>query len=278
MPANIEKIQERKPKQQSICFLDTEFNAKNYNEQNDGYQEITEIGAVYMENGMVIDRFSRYCKIKKGHKLTKRCKNITGITPEILNEKGVSFNQAMKELRMFIKKYKISKIYTFGSADAEEMLATAKLNHSGPEVYELIKKLCNIYPQFQEKLDLHYMFSLSDICKICNVNHDMAHSALADAEDTGYAYLNMKSGKISREILNEINIHKYNVGIYRDNRSLKMVNVKRPEVVTNQFIQNMEAVFDNAKDVIKEPILRAIHDDMMRLIGRPDMETGEEGL
>lgn len=278
MSANIKQTQNRKIKQQSICFLDTEFNAKNYNEQNDGYQEITEIGAVYMENGIVIDRFSTYCKIKKGHKLTKRCKNITGITPEILNEKGMPFNQAMKNFKEFIDKHKISKIYTFGNADAEEMLATAKLNNSGPEVYELIKKIHNIYPQFQNKLDLHYVFSLSDICKICNVNHNVAHSALADAEDTGYAYLNMKAGNINTEILNEINIHKYNVGIYRDNRSLKMVNIKHPEVVTQQFIHDIESVFDNAKDMVKEPILIAIHDDMMRLIGRPDLEIGEDNL
>ena len=88
----------------SICFLDTEFNATDYATQNDGIQEITEIGAVIFKNGKLIDRFSCYCKLKKGHRLTKRCKKITGITPEILKNNGIPFIQAMEKLDLFLKK------------------------------------------------------------------------------------------------------------------------------------------------------------------------------
>ena len=54
----------------SVCFLDTEFNATDYAEQNDGIQEITEIGAVIFRNGKPVERFLRCCLIKKGHILT----------------------------------------------------------------------------------------------------------------------------------------------------------------------------------------------------------------
>lgn len=264
-----------------MCFIDTEFNATSYSDQNDGYQEITEIGAVIFENGKIIDRFQRFCRIKEGHKLTKRCKKITGITPEVLYENGIKFNDAMIEFREFLNKYKVKRVYAFGNADAMEMRATAKLNEAGPDIYDTIKMICNIYPRFEKGLDLHYVFSLMDICRICNIDHGAdgrAHSAVNDAEDTGLAFFNMKADKINQPLLKEINTHKYNVGIYRNRRSVKMANIKRPAVVTTGFIDDVEAVFDNAREVLNEPIVRALHDDMMRIMGRPDLEQGEDGL
>lgn len=48
----------------------------------------------------------------------------------------------------------------------------------------------NIYPVFEQRLELKYAFSLIDICRICYVNHDAegrAHSASRMQEDTGLA-------------------------------------------------------------------------------------------
>lgn len=275
------KNTKNKPADFKVCFLDTEFNATDYNNQNDGFQEITEIGAVIFQNGRPIDRFTQYCKIKKGHKLTKRCKKITGIKPDVLSKEGIPFNQTMKNLKEFLDKHEISKVYTFGPADAFEMRSTAKLNGSDADVLDTIKRISNVYPMFAKTLSLHYAFSLSDICRICYIDHEAngrAHSALNDAEDTGFAFYNMKRGRINKEILQEINTHKYHVKIYRENRSVNMANIKMPSVVTDEFIRNLEEVFKNAGQTLNEPIVRAMHDDMMRIIGRPDLETGESGL
>ena len=124
----------------SVCFLDTEFNATDYAEQNDGVQEITEIGAVIFRNGKPAERFLRCCLIKKGHILTDRCMKITGMTPGKMKRKGIPFIQAMKELGEFLDKNNIEKVYTFGSADAFEMRTTAKLNNAGHDVFQTIKK------------------------------------------------------------------------------------------------------------------------------------------
>ena len=105
-----------------------------------------------------------------------------------------------------------------------------------------------------------------------------AHSAVNDAEDTALAYYNMKAKKINKELLKEINTHKYNVKIYRANRSVKLATIKRPEAVTDDFINRLEAVFKNAASTVDTSIITAVHDDMMRIIGRPDLETGEENL
>ena len=111
-----------------------------------------------------------------------------------------------------------------------------------------------------------------------NHDSDRAHNAVNDAEDTGLAYYNMKQNKINSELLNEINVHKYNVKIYRAQRSVKMANIKRPDVVTAEFISSLEKVFENAGEVLGPPITRAVHDDMMRIIGRPDLELGEDDV
>ena len=94
----------------SVCFLDTEFNATDYAEQNDGVQEITEIGAVIFRNGKPAERFLRCCLIKKGHILTDRCMKITGMTPGKMKRKGIPFIQAMKELGEFLDKNNIEKV------------------------------------------------------------------------------------------------------------------------------------------------------------------------
>lgn len=265
----------------NICFLDTEFNATDYATQNDGIQEITEIGAVVFKNGKLIGKFSRYCLIKKEHKLTKRCKKITGITPETMAKNGIPFTQAMKELDDFLDTYNVERIYAFGAADAFEMRTTAKANDAEPSVYQTIKKIRNVYPFFEQRLNLHYAFSLLDICRICYIDHGAegrAHSAVNDAEDTGLAFYNMKAKKINKDLLKKINEHKYNVKIYRENRSVKLANVKKTKVVTKKFINDLEIVFKNAASTIEQPVLTAVHDDMMRLIGRPDLETGEDDL
>ena len=45
--------------------FDTEFNATDYAEQNDGVQEITEIGAVIFRNGKPAERFFKVLSYKK---------------------------------------------------------------------------------------------------------------------------------------------------------------------------------------------------------------------
>lgn len=260
------------------CFIDTEFNATDYVSQNNGYQEITEIGAVVFNNGKIIDTFSRYCLIREDHQLSQRSQRITGITKSTLLKNGIPFLQAINELNNFFEKHNIKRAYAFGPADAIEMRATAKLNNAEPYIYNIIKKVKDVYPIFQSRLKLHYAFSLSDICRICNVQHTKAHSALEDAKDTGYAFHNMKSNKIDKDLLNEINVHKFNIHVYNQSRNVQMATIKKPAVVTPEFIEILEMVFDNAKNKVNTPKLTAIHDDMMRLMGRPDLEIGTDVL
>lgn len=56
------------------------------------------------------------------------------------------------------------------------------------------------------------------------------------------------------------------------------MNIKPAYVVTDKFIQSLEYTFQNAAQAIDGPVLAALHDDVMRMIGRPDLETGENNL
>ena len=56
------------------------------------------------------------------------------------------------------------------------------------------------------------------------------------------------------------------------------MNIKPVYVVTDKFIRNLEYTFQNAATAIDGPVLAALHDDVMRMIGRPDLETGENNL
>lgn len=270
----------KKPNMQTVCFIDTEFNAMDYSGQNDEYQEITEIGAVVFHNGKPVDKFRRYCKLKKGHKATERMQDCCGITQDLLNKKGVPFNDAMNEFQEFLSKYSIGQIYAFGSADTVELLNTAKLNGADDKTFATIKRIKNVFQIFKSKLRLRYVYSLNDICSICNVEHgsDRAHDAANDAEDTGFAFYNMKAGRVNREILKKLQKHKDNIRDYRKYRKIKNANIKPTNVMSEKFIRRVERLFANAKGKVDEPALAALHDDFMRMAGRPDLEIGETNL
>lgn len=115
----------------------------------------------------------------------------------------------MKEFREFLDKHNLKRAYAFGNADAIEMRTTAKLNGADAGIYETIKMIYNIYPKFQKQLELHYVFSLMDICRICNVDHGAEGRALSNecAEDTGLAFFNMKQNKINLPLHLKKSIH-----------------------------------------------------------------------
>lgn len=264
----------------NFCVLDTEFNAFDYEGQNDGYQEITEIGAVVMKNGKIVDRFTYLCQLYPGHQLTSRCQKITGITVDDL-ETGIPFRDAAYKLKRFIERNGVTRIYTYGIDDALHMRTTTKLHKLPKEIFDMIKLFRNICPIVSSQLNLPYAISLADMCRICRVDHDKpgrAHMALYDAEDTAMAYRNMMKGCIDRRLLEDIRRHKNNVGIYEKNRSVRYAVIPKLPIVDKEFLDTLDTIFRNAEKSISPAIVTALHDDMMRVIGRPDLEHGSSDL
>lgn len=254
-----------------MCFIDTEFNSPD-NGQHE-CAEITEIGAAVFFKGEVVDTFSRYCCIRG--KLSEKCKSITGITEDKLKKEGILFNEAILELGDFLVKYNIKNMYAFGGADYLQMLETAQFNNARTEVYRIIQTTKDIYLYFNNVFESKFKLSLSDICRICMVDQKDAHSALTDAVNTGKAYYNMKAGIINQSVLNEIKELKDRICLYRQNRSVSMKNIKCIDDITPEFIATLKKAFDNAAKICNPVIVKAVHDDVMLLLGRSDLEVGE---
>lgn len=65
--------------------------------------EIIQIGAVkYNENGILTDTFNRFIRPTVYKAIDPTVQSITGITMELLNEKGILFSRAIKEFRQFL--------------------------------------------------------------------------------------------------------------------------------------------------------------------------------
>lgn len=74
--------------------IDIETTGLNYEDS-----EIIEIGAVHILDGLVAEQFSTLVKCQ--HSLPKEIIELTGITPEELNEKGISLKEAMEKFSAF---------------------------------------------------------------------------------------------------------------------------------------------------------------------------------
>lgn len=257
----------------SIVFLDTEFNATDNNDQNDGLQEITQIGAVAFRQGIPAKTFNRYCKIAPEHQITERSLGLTGISKELLDREGVPFIQAMQDLASFLQKERAAKIYAFGAADATELRNTAKWNNADSDVYQVINQILNLQPVFASRLSLHFVYSLKDICKICMVDHETAHSAVQDAIDTGKAYYNMKAQRINKQVRTELEDRKTKIGKYRACR--KVIAPQLAGSVSETTLAELEQAFCNA---YTDPILAALYDDLMMAFGTPDRMFGEQKI
>lgn len=259
----------------NIVFLDTEFNASSPETdgmENDGIQEITQIGAVVFRQGKPHAKFNCYCKITEGHHVTAYSESLTGISGQKLKKQGIPFIQAMQELEQFLDRQDAGKIYAFGAADALELRRTAKWNNAGAETYRLINRIQNVQPIFASRLGLGFIYSLADICRICNVGHSSVHSAIQDAEDTGLAYYNMKAGRIKPDIRSELEAHKNKVRRYRAARKIRE---PKPIRLEEETVDALEAAFQGAAG---DPVLVALYDDMMAALGKPERCIGENRI
>ncbi len=82
----------------NYIVFDLEWN-NAYNYAINGFMnEIIEIGAVKLDEQLrIVDTFKQLVKPKFTKKLSSRCKNLTNITNEEINENGISFVQAMQD-------------------------------------------------------------------------------------------------------------------------------------------------------------------------------------
>ncbi len=86
---------------EKALFIDFEFTMPDRDSKRKGfYPEIIEAGAVLMENGRVIEKFSSFVRPARFATLTNRCKSFLNITQEQVDG-GIPFTQLAAALRAF---------------------------------------------------------------------------------------------------------------------------------------------------------------------------------
>lgn len=106
-----------------LLILDFEATCTDKNEFPRHEMEIIEFPIVVLclKTNTVIDEFHRYVKPKNRPILTKFCKDLTGISQEII-DKSPSFEEVLSEVEIFMGRYLNSRFVMCGDWDLRTML------------------------------------------------------------------------------------------------------------------------------------------------------------
>ena len=173
-----------------ICFLDFEGTQFSH--------EMIAIGAVLatLDRKGNIKRYKDSFKIfvKAKNKIGNYVTNLTGITEEMLKEKGVSFYKAMNELRNYCgSAFKKCKFMTFGNHDLKIINSSCSYNLDLPK--DIVSQIQHNYIDFTVLISEFVKdqngnpYSLLNYCKLFNVREEgIAHEPDADAVNLAHLY------------------------------------------------------------------------------------------
>lgn len=89
-------------------------------------REIISVGFVVCDDKYNIkNRYSSFVKPVNNPTITDYCENLTGITQNDVNH-GKKCNNAFRDIREMCEKYSIDYIFTFGNADKDGIIVSAK--------------------------------------------------------------------------------------------------------------------------------------------------------
>lgn len=165
-------------------IFDLEWNnAYNYAAKK-GINEIIEIGAIKLdENLNIIDTFKQLIKPKVSKKLSSRCKNITNISMDEINEFGIPFKEAFESFANWCGKDD-NLFLTWSNSDLY-VLSNNFHVFLGNANIEFIKKYCDAQKycmSFIDTPDGQSQISLLKCAEIMNIDIDQSklHRALMD--------------------------------------------------------------------------------------------------
>ena len=178
-----------------LIFIDLE--TTGFNPHND---EIIEIGALKVTNGVVIERFQKLIKINK--QLSQEIVNITGITEDLLEKDGIPIEDALKEMLKFIGDRKMigHNLIDFDLKFLQHQLKKAGLSQIGNPMEDTLK----MSKVMLKKAKDHKLITISN-----HLGHypDPAkmHRSIADCEVCSEVYRRLLIGRNSRflEMVNE---------------------------------------------------------------------------
>lgn len=147
--------------------------------------KIIEIGAVAVEKGKITERFS--VLLKCDIPLPKNIIELTGITNEMLNEKGVEIKEALEE---FIKFCGSSDLVGHNIKQFDSIVLQNACNKN--DLPMMRNRLIDTHKIARRKLDDCENYSLREIAKYFEIEYDNKHRALIDCELTYRIYEKLK--------------------------------------------------------------------------------------
>ena len=152
-------------------------------------REIISVGFVVCDDSYNIkNRYSSFVKPAHNPTITDYCENLTGITQNDVNC-GKKCNNAFRDMREMCRRYSVDHIFTFGNADEDGIISSAKWIRKNGEkannLYFILGKVIDVRPAILKKIECRNHGrspSLSKIAEKLEVsmegNH---HDALNDA-------------------------------------------------------------------------------------------------
>ena len=170
----------------NYIIFDLEWN-NAYNHALHKYlNEIIEIGAVKVDEKLnVIDTFKQLVTPTFTKKLSNRCKNITGITPEEIKENGIPFNDAFSDFERWCGNTD-NVFMSWSNSDLFVLSNTYLLNNNNCNI-PFIKKYCDVQKYcmafvHREGENSNNQIGLSNCAQLMDIEVDTEklHRALAD--------------------------------------------------------------------------------------------------
>ena len=150
---------------EKFIIFDTEYTAWEGSQERNWsgdyeYMELVQIGALKVVKTdttiKVVKKFNIYVKPKKNPELSEYFINLTGITQNIVDKKGVTFNEAMKQFYNFCKTKNNVKLPMFSYGNDYNIIKyNLKLNsvNKKSRFYKWEKKFYDIRPIFDSYVD-----------------------------------------------------------------------------------------------------------------------------
>ncbi|QJR21858.1 Single-stranded-DNA-specific exonuclease RecJ [Brevinematales bacterium NS] len=166
---------------QELIFCDIETTGLNPSRD-----DIIEIGAVKVKNGVVIDRFQCFFKTEKP--LPKEISQLTGITPEMLERDGIPPKEALEKFLSFTANKKIigHNIADFDMRFLQQAIRKHIGKHFSPPIEDTLRLSKILFPKIKD----HKLSTVAEELGIY-VNPSELHRASADAELCARVYRSM---------------------------------------------------------------------------------------
>lgn len=271
LAAEVKANEEHHNSNACVAYLDTEFNAFDYYGQNEGIQEIIEIGLVVMRKEEVVDGFRSFCALKHGHVLTRRSEQLTGIKARDI-ETAPSFVDVVEHMNVFLDMYSPRMVCAYGPEDRMQLLKTSELyNMRSPELY-YINKIQDIMRDLSDRLGARKKTKLSlsvkDICAVCGIDAKGIHDAYNDALYLGRCAEMIMMGNVDPERLDSVLADKNWMSGYRQSRRFK--DKRETILLRDEQLEPIRYAVSRLSEEQRYPDhqLRALLDDLLVITGR----------